>query len=104
MAARSLFDADKLRSLIEQQKTASEIRTELEITTATLKNHLMKLIHLDDKVYRIRGMGSRDVNPSVTKNGLKITKAKMDKLGFIEGKKVKIDKIADGEIRLTQVD
>lgn len=105
MPAPSVFDADKLRSLIEQKKTASEIKKEFgDITTTTLKNHLMKLILQDDKVYRIEGMGTRDVNPKVTKNGLKITKAKMDHFGFTEGKKVKIEKIADGEIKITQID
>ena len=104
MAAPSFFDADKLRSLIEQKRTASDIKKELDITQTTLKNHLLKLIQQDNKVYKIAGMGTRDVNPKVTKNGLKITKAKMDSFGFTEDKKVKIEKITDGQIKITQID
>lgn len=71
---------------------------------STLKNHLLKLIQQDDKLYKIAAMGTRDVNPKVTKNGLKITKAKMDSFGFTEDKKVKIEKIAEGQIKITQID
>lgn len=104
MTARSVFDADKLRSLIEQKKTASEIKAELGISPATLNNHMLKLIQKDKKVYTIEGVGTRDLSPSVTKNGLKISKAKMNGFGFIDGKKVKIEKIAEGEIKITQID
>lgn len=104
MAEKKGFDPDKLRTLIENGKTFSEIKDELKVTPATLKSHLLKLIQLDGKVYEIPEMGTRSFNPKVTKNGLKLSKQKVDALGFTEGKQVKIEKIADGEIKITQLD
>jgi hypothetical protein len=104
MAEKKGFDPDRLRTLIEDGKTFSEIKDELKVTSATLKSHLLKLIQLDGKVYKIPEMGTRSFNPKVTKNGLKLSKQKVDDLGFTEGKQVKIEKIADGEIKITQLD
>ena len=103
MAARSVFNSEKLRKLIEDRKTMAEIKAELNVTTTTLNNHLLKLMQLDGKVYKIHGSGVRNTVPRVTKNGLKITKGMLDSCGFTEGK-VKIEKVNNKEIKITQID
>ena len=101
MAARSVFNSEKLRKLIEDRKTMAEIKAELNVTTTTLNNHLLKLMQLDGKVYKIHGSGVRNTVPKVTKNGLKITKGMLDSYGFTEGE-VKIEQVNDKEIKISQ--
>ena len=103
MAARSVFNSEKLRKLIEDRKTMAEIKAELNVTTTTLNNHLLKLMQLDGQVYKIHGSGVRNTVPKVTKNGLKITKGMLESYGFTEGK-VKIEKVKNKEIKITQID
>ena len=103
MPTRSKFDAEKLRDLIKAGKTWDVIERELKVSTNTLNNHLLKLIQLDGKVYTIAGTGVRNTVPKVTKNGLKITKGMLDSCGFTEGK-VKIEKVNNKEIKITQID
>ena len=93
----------KLRDLIEDKKTMAEIKAELKVTTTTLNNHLLKLMQLDNTVYILEGSGVRNTVPRVTKNGLKITKSMLDSYGFTEGK-VKIEKVKNKEIKITQID
>jgi len=102
MAMRSVFDAEKLRKLIEARKTMAEIKAEMGVTTNTLNNHLLKLMQLDDKVYTIAGTGVRNTVPRVTKNGLKITKSLLESYGFAEGD-VKIERVGHKEIKITQI-
>ena len=102
MAMRSVFDAEKLRKLIEARKTMAEIKAEMGVTTNTLNNHLLKLMQLDDKVYTIAGTGVRNTVPKVTKNGLKITKSLLESYGFAEGD-VKIERVGHKEIKITQI-
>ena len=103
MATRSVFNPKKLRELIEDKKTMAEIKAELKVTTTTLNNHLLKLMQLDNTVYILEGSGVRNTVPRVTKNGLKITKGMLDSCGFTEGK-VKIEKVNNKEIKITQID
>ena len=103
MANRRVFNPDKLRGLIEDKKTMAEIKAELNVTTTTLNNHLLKLMQLDNTVYILEGSGVRNTVPRVTKNGLKITKSMLDSYGFTEGK-VKIEKVKNKEIKITQID
>ena len=103
MATRSVFNPKKLRDLIEDKKTMAEIKAELKVTTTTLNNHLLKLMQLDNTVYILEGSGVRNTVPRVTKNGLKITKGMLDSCGFTEGK-VKIEKVNNKEIKITQID
>ena len=103
MATRSVFNPKKLRELIEDKKTMAEIKAELKVTTTTLNNHLLKLMQLDNTVYILEGSGVRNTVPRVTKNGLKITKSMLDSYGFTEGK-VKIEKVKNKEIKITQID
>ena len=103
MAARSVFNSEKLRKLIEDRKTMAEIKAEMNVTTTTLNNHLLKLMQLDGKVYKIHGSGVRNTVPKVTKNGLKITKGMLDSYGFTEGE-VKIERVNDKEIKISQTD
>ena len=103
MATRSVFNPEKLRKLIQDRKTMAEIKAELNVTTTTLNNHLLKLMQLDGKVYKIHGSGVRNTVPKVTKNGLKITKGMLDSYGFTEGE-VKIERVNDKEIKISQTD
>ena len=103
MATRSVFNPEKLRKLIEDRKTMAEIKAELNVTTTTLNNHLLKLMQLDGKVYKIHGSGVRNTVPKVTKNGLKITKGMLESYGFTVGE-VKIERVGDKEIKISQTD
>ena len=103
MATRSVFNPKKLRDLIEDKKTMAEIKAELKVTTTTINNHLLKLIQVDKTVYILEGSAGRNTVPRVTKNGLKITKSMLDSYGFTEGK-VKIEKVKNKEIKITQID
>ena len=103
MATRSVFNPEKLRKLIQDRKTMAEIKAELNVTTTTINNHLLKLIQVDNTVYILQGSVARNTVPRVTKNGLKITKGMLDSCGFTEGK-VKIEKVNNKEIKITQID
>lgn len=103
MANHSDFDVKKLHDLIRAEKTMAEIKAEMKITTATINNHLLKLIQQDDKVYKLAGSGVRNAVPKVTKNGLKISITLLKSNGFAEGK-VKIERLGDKEIKITQID
>ncbi len=98
MATRSVFNSEKLRKLIEDRKTMAEIKAELNVTTTTLNNHLLKLMQLDGKVYKIHGSGVRNTVPKVTKNGLKITKGLLESFGFTDGE-VKIERVGIRKLR-----
>ena len=102
MATRSVFNPKKLRELIEDKKTMAEIKAELKVTTTTLNNHLLKLMQLDKTVYILQGSGVRNTVPKVTKNGLKITKGMLESYGFTDGE-VKIERVGDKEIKITQI-
>lgn len=92
------FDADKFRSMIESGQDAAEICATFKINKVRLKNYLTKLMLMDEKFYKIEGMGVRITNPKVTKLGLKLSVSKMKSYGFAIGDEISITKQADGEI------
>ena len=102
MANRNDFDVKKLHELIRAEKTMAEIKAEMKITTATINNHLLKLIQQDEKVYKLSGSGVRNTVPKVTKNGLKISMTLLESYGFAQGD-VKIERLGDKEIKITQI-
>ena len=51
----SKFDAMKLRTMITEGKTAQQILDAFGIDKVTLKNHLLKLMQMDEKFYKIEG-------------------------------------------------
>ena len=102
MATRNDFDVKKLHDLIRAEKTMAEIKAEMKITTATINNHLLKLIQQDEKVYKLSGSGVRNTVPKVTKNGLKISMTLLESYGFAKGD-VKIERLGDKEIKITQI-
>ena len=103
MANRRAFDVKTLHERIRAEKSMAEIKAELNVTTTTINNHLLKLIQVDKTVYILEGSAGRNTVPRVTKNGLKITKSMLDSCGFTEGK-VKIEKVNNKEIKITQID
>ena len=103
MANRNDFDVKKLHELIRAEKTMAEIKAEMKITTATINNHLLKLIQQDEKVYKLSGSGVRNTVPKVTKNGLKISMTLLESYGFAKGD-VKIERWGDKEIKISQTD
>ena len=103
MANRNDFDVKKLHELIRAEKTMAEIKAEMKITTATINNHLLKLIQQDEKVYKLSGSGVRNTVPKVTKNGLKISMTLLESYGFAKGD-VKIERLGDKEIKISQTD
>ena len=103
MANRRAFDVKTLHERIRAEKSMAEIKAELNVTTTTINNHLLKLIQVDKTVYILEGSAGRNTVPRVTKNGLKITKSMLDSYGFTEGK-VKIEKVKNKEIKITQID
>ena len=103
MANRRAFDVKTLHERIRAEKSMAEIKAELNVTTTTINNHLLKLIQVDKTVYILEGSGVRNTVPKVTKNGLKITKGMLESYGFTDGE-VKIERVGDKEIKITQID
>ena len=57
----SIYDAMRLRKLIQEKKTAKEILEALNIShTQVLKHHLLKLCATDQKYYEIPGLYNRN--------------------------------------------
>ncbi|MFU2211022.1 ArsR family transcriptional regulator [Solidesulfovibrio sp. C21] len=69
MPVASKFDAMKLRTMITEGKTAQQIMDAFDIPKTTLKNHLTKLMTLDEKFYKIEGMDARVASGSVKFSG-----------------------------------
>lgn len=46
-------------TFIKAKTPIAEIKAELKVTTTTLNNHLLKLMQLDEKVYKIHGSGQK---------------------------------------------
>ena len=58
----SKFDAMTLRTMITEGKNAQQIISAFGIDKVTLKNHLLKLMQMDEKFYKIEGMEARAVS------------------------------------------
>lgn len=96
MARESKFDAEKLREMVQEGKTANEISHFFSISKATLKSHLYKLSCLDKTHYEAPGMDERFVAPKIKKNGLNIPLEELMECGFAEGEIVSFEKQGDG--------
>jgi hypothetical protein len=81
------YDPDKLRTMIEEGKTAREIIKEFNISPYTLREHLVMLQELDKKVYIIKGLfdHSEKEKPKYHKEGIVFSKEILDKSGFEPG-------------------
>jgi len=75
MPIASKFDAMKLRTMIKEGKTAQQIMDAFDIPKTTLKNHLTKLMTLDEKFYKIEGMDARVAsgNAKLSKTGIHLS-------------------------------
>ena len=102
MPPASKFDAMKLRTMITEGKTAQQILDAFGIDKVTLKNHLLKLMQMDEKFYKIEGMGDRAVSGNVkfSKNGLRLSPSLMGNYGFEFGDEFKVSCLEEGKIVL----
>ena len=81
------YDPDKLRKMIEEGKTAKEITKEFKISPYTLREHLVMLQNLDNKIYVIKGLFnySKVEESKVKKEGIVFSKEMLEKTGFSPG-------------------
>ena len=100
----SKFDATKLRTMITELKTAQQIMDVFGIDKVTLKNHLLKLMQMDEKFYKIEGMETRAVsgNAKFSKNGLRLSPTLLSNYGFTLGDEFKVSSLEEGKIVLEQ--
>lgn len=102
MPPASKFDAMKLRTMITEGKTAQQIIDTFEIDKVTLKAHLLKLMQMDEKFYKIEGMGDRAVsgNAKFGTTGLRLSPTLMGNYGFEIGDEFKVSSLEEGRIVL----
>ena len=100
----SKFDAMKLRTMITEGKTAQVIMDAFGIKKTNLKAHLLKLMQMDEKFYRIEGMEDRTVsgNAKFSKNGLRLSPTLLSNYGFTLGDEFKVSCLEEGKIVLEQ--
>jgi hypothetical protein len=81
------YDPDRLRTMIEEGKTAKEIIKAFRISPYTLREHLTMLQELDKKVYIIKGLfdHSETEKPKIRKEGIVFSREILDKTGFEPG-------------------
>jgi hypothetical protein len=81
------YNPDKLREMIAQGKTAKEITKEFKISPYTLREHLMMLQDLDQKIYVIKGLFNYSLKEEskVKKEGIVFSKEMLEKTGFNPG-------------------
>lgn len=81
------YDPDRLRSMIEDGKSAKEIIKAFNISPYTLREHLTMLQELDKKVYFIKGLfdHSETEKPKIRKEGIVFSKAILEETGFEPG-------------------
>lgn len=84
MPKETKFDAAKLRELVTEGKTAQQIQDAFGINKNTLKAHLMKLMQMDEKFYKIEGMEGRSFSGSLkfSKTGLRLSETLLKNYGF----------------------
>ncbi|MYL84531.1 ArsR family transcriptional regulator [Desulfovibrio aerotolerans] len=100
----SKFEAVKLRTMITEGKTAQQIMDAFGIKKTNLKAHLLKLMQMDEKFYRIEGMEDRAASGNVkfSKNGLRLSPTLMGNYGFEFGDEFKVSSLEDRKIVLEQ--
>jgi hypothetical protein len=81
------YDPDKLRKKIEDGLTAGEISSELGITPYRLREYLVMLQEIDQKVYVIMGLFDYSDNekPEYRKEGIVFHQEVLEKIGFEPG-------------------
>ena len=102
MPPASKFDAMKLRTMITEGKTAQQIIDAFEIDKVTLKAHLLKLMQMDEKFYKIEGMETRAVsgNAKFGTTGLRLSPTLLINYGFSQGDEFKVSCLEEGKIVL----
>lgn len=102
MPRESKFDANKLRTMITEGKTAQQIIDAFEINKTTLKNHLMKLMALDEQFYKIEGMDTRAVTGNIkfSGTGVRLSPTLLANYGFKQGDEFKVSCLEEGKIVL----
>ncbi len=102
MPIASKFDAMKLRTMITEGKTAQQIMDAFDIPKTTLKNHLTKLMTLDEKFYKIEGMDARVASGSVkfSGTGVRLSPTLLANYGFKQGDEFKVSSMEEGKIVL----
>ena len=102
MPPASKFDAMKLRTMITEGKNAQQIIGAFEIDKVTLKAHLLKLMQMDEKFYKIEGMDTRAVsgNAKFSGTGLRLSPALLTNYGFSQGDEFKVSCLEEGKIVL----
>jgi len=102
MPRESKFDAMKLRTMITEGKTAQQIIDALGINKNNLKAHLLKLMQMDQKFYKIEGMDTRTVSGNVkfSGTGLRLSPTLLANYGFNLGDEFKVACLEEGKIVL----
>ena len=98
----SKFDAMKLRTMITEGKTAQQIIDAFGIKKTNLKAHLLKLMQMDEKFYKIEGMEDRTVsgNAKLSKTGIHLSPTLLANYGFSQGDEFKVSCLEEGKIVL----
>ena len=92
----------KLRAMIVEGKTAQQIMSAFEINKTNLKAHLLKLMQMDEKFYKIEGMEDRAVsgNARFSGAGLRLSPTLLANYGFRQGDEFKVTCLEEGKIVL----
>ncbi len=101
---KSKYDPEKLRALINANKTAPEIQHELDLSPLTFKAHLLKLINEDKQFYAVKGLSTRtrSTRPICKKNGIMITTKMLEPFPVELGDKFELSS-QDGKLILTKI-
>jgi hypothetical protein len=103
------FNPGKLRSLIQEGKTAKEIMDELKISKFTLQEQVLMLQNRDRKVYEVKGLVAEPAEEKkrrlmARKEGIVFSKEMLEKTGFhpgeafemqVEGDKIILTKLKE---------
>jgi hypothetical protein len=102
MPRETKFNADKLRTMITEGKTAQQIIDTFGIKKNNLKAHLLKLMQMDEKFYKIEGIADRTASDiaKFSKNGLRLSSTLLANYGFSQGDEFKVSCMEAGKIVL----
>jgi len=105
MPRESKFDANKLRTLIEEGKNAQQMMNEFDVKKPILKSYLFKLMAIDSKFYNISGLEERAVNgkPKFGSLGLRLSPTMLKSYGFEIGDEFKFSCPESGKIVLEKI-
>ena len=99
------FDADGLRSMIAEGRTAKEIQKQLKISPYTLWEHLTMLQDRDRKIYFIKGLFESEEKkaPDVKGEGIIFSREILKKTGFEPGDAFEMT-VEDDRVILKKID